>query len=287
MNREGINPAVEAAMVRVEADVKRSGSSFLTAMRLLPPERRSAMYALYAFCRVVDDVADEGDDVTLKRRQLAEWRAEVARTYDGVPETDIGLALLAPIAGYGLAREDFLALVDGMEMDAQPSVRLADDAELALYCDRVACAVGRLSNRIFGIEPALGDPLAGALGEALQLTNILRDLDEDAGRDRLYVPADMLGGLGIDGPEARAVIADPRFAEACTRIARLARTRYAEAATALARCDRRRVRPAAVMMEVYRRILDRLEARGWTRLSEPVSVPAAQKLWIVLRHGVL
>jgi phytoene synthase len=181
-----------------------------------------------------------------------------------------------------------LALIDGMEMDAARTVRIADESELALYCDRVACSVGRSSNRIFGVAPEAGDALARALGDALQMTNILRDLDEDAERDRLYVPLSLLGAHGIsEVDDAAGVLAHPRFPEVCAALAAVTRQRYAAARAIMAGCERRAVRPAAVMMEIYRAIFERLEARGWRQRRGAVRVPRLLKLWIALRHGVL
>jgi len=173
-------------------------------------------------------------------------------------------------------------------MDAADRLRIADMDELILYCDRVACAVGRLSNRVFGVDEPTGDRLARALGQALQLTNILRDLDEDARRDRLYLPEDMLRARGILGTEdACKVLREPAIVEVCERIAEIARNRFAEAAAVLAECDRRDTRPAMIMMQVYRRTLRRLMFRGWRRWAEPVSVSPAEKLWVALRYGMI
>jgi len=278
--------AADAAL-SVENVVNSSGSSFLSAMRFLPPDKRRAMYALYSFCREVDDIADEAGAPEEKRRRLAEWRAEIERLFAGAPGTPTGRVLAEAVGRFDLCKADLLALIDGMEMDAAESVRIADGAELALYCDRVACSVGRLSNRIFGVKPEASDALAKALGDALQMTNILRDLQEDAGRNRLYVPLSLLRDHGIvDVDDAAGVLAHPRFPEACAALAAVVRRRYAEAAAIMATCERRAARPAAVMMEIYRAIFRRLEARGWRRLDEAVAVPRLLKLWIAVRHGV-
>ncbi len=272
----------------VERIVRRSGTSFFWAMRLLPAQKRRAMFAVYAFCREVDDIADEGDTLTAKRLGLADWRDEVDRLYAGRPQRPITRQLLPLRSTFRLEKVDFVAIIDGMEMDAADRLRLSDMSELALYCDRVACAVGRLSVRIFGVPQPNGDRLAKAQGEALQLTNILRDLAEDAQRDRLYLPADLLRDAGLaENADPQRVIADARIIPVCERLADLAQRRFAEAGELIAACDRRQVRPAVVMMEVYRRTLQRLIQRGWERRSEPVAVPSMEKLWVALRHGVL
>lgn len=268
--------------------VNGSGSSFLAAMRFLPPDKRQAMYALYSFCREVDDIADEAGTPEEKRRRLAEWRLEIERMFEGAPGKAISCVLSEAVKRFSLPKADLLALIDGMEMDAAGTVRLADESELALYCDRVACSVGRLSNRIFGVAPEAGDALARALGDALQMTNILRDIDEDAERDRLYVPLSLLGAHGIcEVDDAAGVLTHPRFPEACAAMAAVTRERYAAARAIMTGCERRTVRPAVVMMEIYRAIFERLETRGWRRRDGVVKIPRLLKLWIALRHGVL
>jgi phytoene synthase len=272
----------------VEGAVRRSGTSFYWAMRLLPPAKRHAMFAVYAFCREVDDIADDDRPLDAKRRDLARWRDEIEALYAGRPRHPVSRAIAGCLGAFGLRRDDFLAVVDGMEMDAGPHVRMRDMAELNLYCDRVACAVGRMSVRVFGVAQPDGDRLAAAEGEALQITNILRDLKEDALRGRLYLPADLLATAGIDDlADPGRVLADARIAGICEDLADLARRRFDDAAALLAACDRRQVRPAIIMMEVYRRTLVRLVRRGWRRWAEPVTVPPAEKLWVALRHGVM
>lgn len=272
----------------VDAVVRRSRTSFYWALRLLPEHKRRAMFAIYAFCRQVDDVADEPGAPGVKRAMLQSWREDIGRLYAGNPEKPVCRALLSAVSRFALRRRDFEAIIDGMEMDAADTVRIADRDELRLYCDRVACAVGRLSGRVFGADEATGDRLAAALGEALQLTNILRDLDEDAGRDRLYLPADLLRAQGVGNHEdAAAVLADPRTAAVCAQLAETAGEQFAAAARILAGCDARKMRPALIMMEVYRRTLGRLTARGWQRRTDPVSLSPLEKLWVALRYGVM
>jgi phytoene synthase len=272
-------------VVHVESLVQRAGTSFFWAMRLLPEEKRRAMYAIYAFCREVDDIADEPAALASKFERLRGWRREIDRLYGGRPERPVARALAAPIARYGLRREDFLAVIDGMEMDAAERVRVADMAGLALYCDRVACAVGRLSVRVFGIDSGNGDRLARALGEALQITNILRDLDEDADLDRLYLPADLLRRHGVAATDPKAALADAALPGACAELADLAARRFDEAAAVIAACDARAARPAVLMMEVYRRTFRRLRARGWRPPRRPVALSGLEKLWVVVRNG--
>lgn len=274
-------------LARVRAIVERSGTSFYWGMRVLPEDKRAAMYGIYAFCREVDDIADEPGTTQSKFSRLNEWRIEIDRLYEGQPQTAISRILRPSIARYSLRREDFLAVIDGMEMDSAESLRLADGNELRLYCDRVACAVGRLSARVFGLEPALADELADALGRALQLTNILRDIPEDAKRDRMYLPQDLLCTHGIKNVDLKTVLQHPALADVCRDIAEDARAYFDTAEQVLARCQRRQVRPARMMMEVYERTLRLLTARGWRRWAEPVSLSSAEKLWVAFRYGMI
>jgi presqualene diphosphate synthase len=271
----------------IRAQVVAAGTSFYWAMRLLPPARRDAMFAVYAFCRVIDDIADGDEPESWKLEQLAAWRAEVAALFAGAPRLAMARVLAAAATEYKLRQRDFLDLIDGMEMDARAPMQAPSLATLDLYCDRVASAVGRLSVRIFGDDSAAADTVAHALGRALQLTNILRDLVEDAERGRLYLPRELLARHGIAATSPPVVLADPACAQVCADLADLAEQRFTEAKAAMARCNRRAMRPAAVMEAVYRASLVRLRRRGWTRLDQPVSVSKPVKIWLALRHGLL
>jgi presqualene diphosphate synthase len=175
----------------------REGCWFLWPMQLLPVQRRDAIYALYAFCREVGDIADGKASRSLKQALLLNWRSEIAHLFAGRPQHDVTRGLSEAIHLYGLRCDDFLAIIDGMEMDARRDIRAASFAELDRYCERVAVAVGRISVRIFGEASPAGERVAAELGRALQLTNILRDLAEDAQRHRLYLPRELLHAHGI------------------------------------------------------------------------------------------
>jgi phytoene synthase len=274
------------ARKHVRAVTARSGTSFFWAMRFLPPARRDAMFAIYAFCREVDDIADDGATLELRRAGLAAWRREIARVYEGAPLTPTGRALLPAVRDYGLQRDDFLAVIDGMEMDAAADIRAPTMAELELYCARVAGAVGMLSVRVFGDSSATARSLARAEGQALQLTNILRDLREDAARGRLYLPRELLSAHGIATDDPATVLAHPALAHVCDDLAQRARASYDEAERLLAHLDRRTLRPAIVMMAVYRRTLEALVARGWRDLDRAPGPSKLVKLMIALRHGL-
>jgi len=271
----------------IRARVAAAGTSFYWAMRLLPEARREGMFAIYAYCREVDDIADSDAPPAAKRADLALWRREVDAIFAGKAVRPLSRVLAEVARAYRLRREDFLAIIDGMEMDAAADIRAPSLAELDLYCDRVASAVGRLSVRIFGSDLPAADRVAWALGRALQLTNILRDLAEDAARGRLYLPREYLVAAGIEATEPAAVLRHPALAAACDRLAALADQRFAEAAAAMRECPRRAMRPAAVMGAVYRQILQRLRQRGWRDLEREVKLPTSLKLWLALRHGLL
>ncbi len=270
-------------MAWVTEIVRRSGTSFYWAMRVLPLFKRNAMFAVYAFCREVDDVADGPDEPAAKMRELDKWQDEIDRLYEGNPTHLVTQALATPVATFGFARADFDAVIAGMRMDAVDKLRIADQAELELYCDRVACAVGRLSCAVFGVPSALALPLAKNLGDALQLTNILRDIHEDALRDHVYLPADLLRRHGCDDTDAPRLIDQPGLAAVCREIAAIAEARFAEAEAIISRCDRRAVRPALVMKAVYRDILDGLQQRGWERVAMPIKRSKLHKYGLVAR----
>ena len=270
----------------VRAVVARAGSSFTWGMRVLPKPRREAMYAIYAFCREVDDIADEGGTREQKQAGLAEWRREIDRLYAGQPTFVTARALREPVAAYDLPKEEFLALIDGMEMDATGPIVAPSREELALYCRRVAGAVGMLSINAFGAKEPAARELAVALGEGLQLTNILRDLDEDGAEGRLYLPREDLAAAGIEARDPAAALSDPALAAVCEGLAARAEARFAESLELLERCHKRALKPCVLMMEMYRRTLRRLRARGWAAPRQPVSLPAWEKLWILLRYGI-
>ncbi|MFQ6019054.1 MAG: presqualene diphosphate synthase HpnD [Kiloniellaceae bacterium] len=276
-----------AARAHARTVASRSGSSFLWGMRVLPRPRREAMYAIYAFCREVDDIADEPGATEDKLAALADWRTEITRVYEGRPSRFTACALLEAVQSYDLPKDEFLAVIDGMDMDAREAMVAPGLADFELYCRRVAGAVGCLSVRTFGARGPGPEELAMTLGEALQITNVLRDLDEDAARGRLYLPAELLEQAGIAARDPAAVLADPALDRVCAELADRARARFTRSRELLAACDRRLLKPGVLMMEVYRRILDRLERRGWAPPRQPVRVSGIEKAWIVLRHGLL
>jgi len=278
--------AAQGDLDAVEAIVRAAGTSFYRGMRVLPPDRRHAMYAIYAFCRVVDDIADD-EAVPLAERlpRLAAWRTRIAALYRGVTDGPITRVLAEAVRRYALRQEDFLAVIDGMQMDAETPIVAPDLATLDLYCDRVAASVGRLSVRAFGDASEAADRVAHALGRALQLTNILRDVREDAERGRLYLPREYLDAAAVPHDPVAALRA-AGLPEVCGRVAAMAHAQFRAACAAMAECDRQAMRPARLMGATYAAILARLERRGWARLDERVSLPAWQKLWVAVRYGL-
>jgi len=273
-----------ADLAAVEAIVLRAGTSFHRGMKVLVADRRAAMYAIYAFCRIVDDVADEPGPLPDKLAGLAAWRQRIAALYAGQADDAVTRVLLPAIGRYALRQDDFVAVIDGMQMDAETVIVAPNLAELDLYCDRVAAAVGRLSVRAFGDGSADADVVAWHLGRALQHTNILRDVAEDAGRDRLYLPAEWLRDAGVPA-DPQAVLAHAGTAAVCARMAAAAHGHFDAAHAAMARCAPRAMRPARLMGATYDALLHRLERRGWTRLDQPVRVPKWHKLLIALRYA--
>jgi phytoene synthase len=266
--------------------VEAAGTSFYWAMRLLPPERRDGMYAVYAFCREVDDIADDWPAAE-RPAGLAAWHAEIEAVYGGTPRHLVARALVAPVARFGLRKGDFHDVIDGMEMDAAVDIRAPDLATLDLYCARVAGAVGHLSVHVFGDSGAAAHEVADALGRALQLTNILRDLAEDAERGRLYLPREILDRHGIRSDDPGVVLKHPAMPAACRDVAAMAIGHFDAAEAAMRRASRRAMRSAALMGAFYRAMLDALIEAGWRDPSARVSLSKRRKLWLVLRHGLI
>jgi squalene synthase HpnD len=285
---EAVRAVPDDAALRdtIRRRVEAAGTSFYWAMRLLPRRRRDGMYAVYAFCREVDDIADDWP-VAERAAGLAAWHDEIEAVYARRPRQLVAHALVEPVERFSLRKSDFHDVIDGMEMDAVADIRAPDLATLDLYCGRVAGAVGHLSVHVFGDPGEAAHLVADALGRALQLTNILRDLDEDAQRGRLYLPREILDRHGIRGDDPAAVLRHPALPAVCRDVADLAIGRFDAADKAMARCSRRAMRPAAVMGAFYRAMLDALLRDGWRDPSARVSLSKGQKLRLVLRHGLL
>jgi len=276
-----------AARAQAEALVKHSGTSFYWGMRLLPPVKRQAMFAIYAFCREVDDVADGDAPTEQKLRDLDGWRSEIEALYAGQPSGPTTLALLEPVSKFDLPKSEFLLMIDGMEMDARASMTVPSMDELERYCRAVAGTVGMLSMSVFGQRGHELDRGALALAEALQLTNILRDLYEDAERQRLYLPRELLTQYGIKPNSAMHTIQHPEIKGVCRALASKAEKCFAQSDRLLATGERDKLRPALIMMHIYHRILKRLQKADWRQIDQRISLSKIERLWIGLRYGWL
>jgi len=263
-----------------------SGSSFYAAMRILPREQREAMFQIYSFCRHVDDIADSDGPREDRLAALQQWRDDIDALYQGHPPARLR-DYAATVKRFGLKREDFLAIIDGMEMDVPADIRAPDMATLDLYCDRVASAVGRLSVRVFGMPEEDGILLAHHLGRALQLTNILRDIDEDAGLGRLYLPREALLHAGITSDDPKKVAAERTLPKVCLPLAERAKRHFEEADEVMKRNARRAVRAPRIMEKYYRAILDLLLARGFAAPREAVRVGKLARIAIILRYAII
>ncbi len=263
-----------------------SGSSFYAGMRILPKAEREAMFAIYGFCRMVDDIADDLQGAPSDRAAaLVQWRCDIEALYAG---GDPGQAafLAEAMRGFRLDKADFIAVIDGMQMDLDSDIRWPPFTELDLYCDRVASAVGRLSVRVFGMERDPGLALAHHLGRALQLTNILRDIDEDAGIGRVYLPLEALEAAGIVPTTPEALVAEPNLDKAARWLAAHAQQHFAEAHAILAARPKGRLIAPKLMDAAYSRILQRMLAQGWApprqrvRTSKLALLFTLARLWL-------
>jgi len=257
----------------------RSGSSFYYSFLFLPPFRRAAITALYAFCREVDDVVDETDDQQIAATKLVWWRAEVARLYAGTPQHPVTQALLPAIRQFNLPQEHLEEIIDGMEMDLTQT-RYLDFKGLSLYCYRVAGVVGLMAAEIFGQTQRETSNYARDLGTAFQLTNIIRDIGEDARRGRIYLPIEDLQRFGVTAAD----ILNTRYSENFTALINFqidrAEEYYARALAALPETDRKTQRAGLIMAAIYRTLLGEIRRKEGQVLHQRISLTPIRKLWI-------
>ncbi|MBK7424887.1 MAG: presqualene diphosphate synthase HpnD [Propionivibrio sp.] len=263
----------------------QSGSSFYYSFLFLPPNRRRAITALYAFCREVDDVVDECQDPQIAATKLAWWRQELAKLYAGQPEHPVTRALLPVLAEFNLPQEQLLEIIDGMAMDLQQT-RYLDFKALSLYCYRVAGVVGLLAAEIFGYQERKTQKYAHDLGMAFQLTNIIRDIGEDARRGRVYLPVDELKRFDV----SVADILNARYSDNFRRLMEFQIERaehyYEQAMSELPAADRKAQRPGLVMAAIYRTLLDEIKRDGCQVLTQRTSLTPVRKLWIAWRTWI-
>ena len=262
-----------------------SGSSFYYSFLFLPPERRRAITALYAFCREVDDVVDEGMDPQLAAAKLAWWRAEVANLFAGNAQHPVTRALEPYGHNFGLTAERMNQIIDGMEMDLRQS-RYLDWPGLEAYCYRVAAVVGLLAAGIFGYRDPRTLDYAKHLGIAFQLTNIIRDVGEDARKNRVYLPMEDLKRFGVPAADLLQARESSAFRSLMAFEAERARSYYQRALAALPAADRRAQRPGLIMAAIYRGLLDEIERDGFRVLSRRTSLTPLRKLWIAWRTWI-
>lgn len=262
--------------------VARSGSSFYYSFRLLTPERRAAINALYAFCREVDDVVDEVSDPDVARVTLAWWRTEIGAVYAGKPQHPVALALQSAVSRYGLKQAHLQTVIDGMQMDLE-KVRYVDFTELETYCDSVAGAVGLMSAEIFGYEEPATRNYARELGIAFQLTNIIRDVGEDARRGRIYLPQNEIARFGVAPSDVLRAKMSPGFVELMRFEVDRARGWYDEALSKLPTRDRHSQRAGLAMAAIYRTLLDEIARDGYRVLDRRIALTPVRKLWIATR----
>lgn len=270
-----------------QAKTVASGSSFYYSFRFLSPDRRRAITAFYAFCREVDDIADECHDNNLARVKLAWWRDEISRLYAAAPSHPVTLALAEAIGPFNLPQDAFEQIIDGMEMDlafasGQP-VLYPDFKALRLYCHRVAGVVGEVSALIFGISDRTTLKYANKLGLAFQLTNIIRDVGEDARRSRIYLPADELAQFGVTADDLTHARMSDNFRKLMGFQTERAMRTYDEAMALLPAADRKAQRPGLVMAAIYHALLEEIQADGFQVLDRRTSLTPLRKLWLAWR----
>ena len=262
-----------------------SGSSFYYSFLFLPPERRRAITALYAFCREVDDVVDETEDLQLAATKLAWWRAELANFAAGNAQHPVTKALAPFQDSFSISVEKLNQIIDGMEMDLTQT-RYLDWPGLERYCYHVASVVGLLAAGIFGYHDARTLDYARELGIAFQLTNIIRDVGEDARKNRIYLPIDDLKRFGVPAADILQAKETPAFRELMAFEAARAREHYGKAMQALPAQDRKAQRPGLVMAAIYRTLLDEIESDGWRVLTQRTSLTPLRKLWIAWKTWI-
>lgn len=297
-----------AAVRDATQSVKKSGTSFAAGMAILPRPRREAMHAIYAFCREVDDIADDpAMNVSDKRARLGDWRREIDRLYEGRPTFSAAIALQAPVRAFDLPKNEFLMMIEGMEMDAAGPIVAPSMETLFAYTRRVAGSVGLLSMPVFGAPKGeASDRFALSLGDALQLTNILRDVAEDATIGRVYLPRELLekhgapmnaAAVGRALARRSSISADnasgdsdgglkPALQGVARELADIAAQKFSGARAALQSLDWRTVRPALLMMGAYEAYLRKMIERGWEHVGEPVKLSKAEKLLIAARYSL-
>src|SRR6516225_513366 len=273
--------------VTIARRIRDANPSFFWSTLLLPARRRDAMRALYFFCWELRGIADGNTSRSLKLAQLADWRGQIALLYAGQPQHFVTEALSYAVERFDLRCVDFLAIIEGMETEASTDIRAPSLEQLYLYCKQRSVAVIRIALRILGVAQADANQVAAALGRGMLLTGILRDLTQDARRHRLYLPRELLQMHGIFATMPSYVLAQPALPEICNALAERATAHFADAKRAIPAHPRSAMLATTAILSSYRTLLDRLLARGWMRLDEPVRIPAWCQSALVMGPGLI
>lgn len=265
--------------------VKKSGTSFFWSMRLLPIGKRNAMYTIYAFFRHIDDIVDGDKDINEKLELIEAWRQELDNIYDKkTPATEIGRKIYKNCMRFKLPKSEFVRMIDSITMDLPNPVQAPSIEQFNKYCRGVAGVPGSLSLRIFGVEDEkLIEQLSTTLGNALQITNILRDVKEDAQADRLYIPREYLDKAGIDATDPLTVVVNKNLAIAREELAKVAAQNYADAYELIKKLDKKTARPVLMIANIYKRYFDIMQNRGWEIISPKPYISKWKKLGIALQ----
>ena len=265
--------------------VKRSGSSFFWSMRFLPKAQRDAMYTIYAFCRHIDDIVDGDMSIKEKQELISAWREEIDNIFDKkIPLTDIGRKIYKNCMRFKLPKADFLNLINSIAMDLPKPLQAPSLEEYYRYCDGVAGVPGRLSLRIFGCnDEKLINDLSSSLGTALQSTNILRDIKEDALVDRLYIPREFIEKAGIKSQDPHTVLIDVNLSKAREELAKIVEKNYSNGFELIKKLDKKAARPVRIMASIYKRYFDIMNNRGWEVVSPKPVISKLGKLHIAIK----
>lgn len=271
-------------MNNIDYIVKKSGSSFFWSMRLLPKAKREAMYTIYAFCRHIDDIVDGPMPMQEKQDLLRAWREEIENIYNKVPTTDIGRRIYKNCMRFHLPKSEFLKLIDSISMDVPQPLQAPKMTDFLKYCRGVAGVPGNLSLRIFGCQDEqLIEELATSLGNALQITNILRDIKEDAQSDRLYIPQEYLEKAEISSKNPNEVITNKNLSVAREELAKMAAEDYAKASQIIPFLDKKAARPVRAIAAIYKKYFDLMQNRGWEIISPKPNISKFNKFSLALR----
>lgn len=275
-------------MNNIKKMVKKSGTSFFWSMRLLPRAKRNAMYTIYALFRHLDDIVDGNDAMEEKLELINAWREEIDNIYDKkLPSTDIGRKIYKNCMRFKLPKEEFMKMIDSISMDIPTPLQAPDLKIFNNYCRGVAGVPGNLSLRIFGCnDDQLIDDLATSLGNALQITNILRDVKEDAMAQRLYIPREYLLKAGITSSDPLAVVVDKNLAVAREELAKVADTEYKKSFELIKKLDKKSAKPVKAIAYIYKRYFDVMQNRGWEIISPKPQISKFVKLCLALKAFV-